>query len=51
MRETLLSKDNYIECGDCLGLLKELPDKCIDLVVTDPPYVLYTSGGGYIQST
>ena len=24
--------------GDCLTFMKELPDKCIDLVLTDPPY-------------
>ena len=29
---------NQIVCGDCLDLLKELPDKCVDLVLTDPPY-------------
>ena len=23
---------------DCLTFMKELPDKCIDLVLTDPPY-------------
>ena len=27
-----------IYLGDCLNFLKELPDKCIDLVLTDPPY-------------
>ena len=37
---------DYIECGDCLHLLKQLPDKSIDLVVTDPPYVIDTKGGG-----
>ena len=37
---------DYIECGDCLHLLKQLPDKSIDLVVTDPPYLFDTSGGG-----
>jgi len=25
-------------CGDCLEVMKELPDKCVDLVLTDPPY-------------
>lgn len=29
---------NRIIQGDCLKLLKELPDKSIDLIVTDPPY-------------
>ena len=24
--------------GDCLELMKSIPDGCIDLVVTDPPY-------------
>jgi hypothetical protein len=26
--------------GDCLGMLRGLPDCCVDLVVTDPPYGL-----------
>ena len=30
-------KDKII-CGDCLELLKELPDNYIDLTVTSPPY-------------
>lgn len=29
---------NKVICGDCLDIMKELPDKCIDLVLTDPPY-------------
>ena len=29
---------DYIKQGDCLELLKEIPDKSVDLVVTDPPY-------------
>ena len=29
---------DYIECGDCLELMKCIPDKSIDLIVTDPPY-------------
>lgn len=29
---------NRIYCGDCLELMKEIPDKSIDLVLTDPPY-------------
>ena len=29
---------NQVICGDCLPILKSLPDKCIDLVLTDPPY-------------
>lgn len=29
---------DYIECGDCLKLMHELPDECIDITVTSPPY-------------
>jgi len=29
---------NKIYQGDCLELMKEIPDKSIDLVLTDPPY-------------
>lgn len=32
--------------GDCLEFLKDIPDKSIDLVVTDPPYLLETDGAG-----
>lgn len=31
---------------DCLTYLKKIKPKTIDLVVTDPPYVIDTSGGG-----
>lgn len=31
---------NKIINDDCLKVLKEIPDKCIDLVLTDPPYFL-----------
>ena len=27
-----------LRCGDCLEVMKDIPDKSIDLVVTDPPY-------------
>ena len=32
--------------NDCLQVLKDIPDKSIDLVVTDPPYDIETSGAG-----
>lgn len=31
---------------DCLIALKRLPDKSVDLIVTDPPYQISTTGGG-----
>lgn len=35
MLDDLIGK---IICADCMDILKQLPDKCIDLVLTDPPY-------------
>lgn len=32
--------------GDCLNWLKKMSDKSVDLVVTDPPYEIETSGAG-----
>lgn len=29
---------NKIYCMDCLDGLKKIPDKSIDLILTDPPY-------------
>lgn len=40
--EDLIGK---ITCADCMDILKQLPDKCIDLVLTDPPYIVATHGG------
>lgn len=37
--------ENKIINADCMDILKQLPDKCIDLVLTDPPYELETCGG------
>ena len=31
---------NQIINADCLDILKDLPDKCIDLLCTDPPRML-----------
>lgn len=35
--------------GDCLQLLKDIPDKSVDLIVTDPPYNLPSRSGGGSQ--
>ena len=29
---------NKVHCWDCLELMKQIPDKSVDLVLTDPPY-------------
>jgi len=40
--ETFLDK---IICGDSLEVMRKMPDKCLDLVVTSPPYNLKNSTG------
>jgi len=30
---------NQIICGNCLEVMKDWPDGCVDLVLTDPPYL------------
>lgn len=43
--------DGYIKLGNCLELIKELPDKSVDLIVTDPPYLISNiSGGGSVNN-
>jgi len=29
---------NKILCGDCIEIMKEIPDNCADMLFTDPPY-------------
>jgi modification methylase len=36
--------DKFI-CGDCLSIMSQMPDNCLDLVVTSPPYNLKNSTG------
>lgn len=33
---------------DCMDLMKELPDNFVDLIVTDSPYKIATSGGSFV---
>lgn len=37
---------NKIYYQDCLEGLKLLPDKCIDLIITDPPYLIHNTRAG-----
>lgn len=43
---TIDQLQNRIICADCLDILKQLPDKCVDLVCTDCPYHLAHNGAG-----
>lgn len=36
---------NKIICGDSLTVMKQMPDNCVDLIVTSPPYNLKNSTG------
>jgi DNA modification methylase len=36
---------------DCLSFMRTLPDKCVDLIVTDPPYNFESQGGGFYGAT
>lgn len=45
-----IGKNKNLSCslyqGDCLEKLKHIPDKSVDLVVMDPPYLFDKGGGG-----
>ena len=41
---------NKILCGDCLDLMKGIPDKAVDLVLTDPPYGIGISSNPFRQA-
>ena len=38
--KTIEELKNQVLHGDCLELMKDIPDKSIDSIVTDPPYEL-----------
>ena len=35
---------NKLICGDCLEVMKTMPDNCVDTIITDPPYGLEFMG-------
>jgi len=37
--------DGCIVCADCLDVMADMPDGCVDAVVTDPPYGIGEDGG------
>ena len=42
---------NKVYNADCLEIMRSMPDKCIDLVITDPPYGLerFKKGGSHVN--
>jgi site-specific DNA-methyltransferase (adenine-specific) len=41
---------NKIICGDCLAILPQLPDECIDIIATDSPYGIGIFNEGWDKS-
>ena len=43
-------KENTIYLEDCYKAIKDIPDKSIDMILTDPPYdIPNTKGGGMLK--
>ena len=42
---------NKIYNEDCLVGMKKIPSKTIDLIVSDPPYIIDNSGGVFTPMT
>ena len=40
---------NKIICGDCIEVMQEMPDECVDLVITSPPYNIKNSTGNGLK--
>lgn len=41
---------NKIICGDSLTVMRQMPDNCLDLVITSPPYNLRNSTGNGMKT-
>ncbi len=41
---------NTIICGDSLSVMQQMPDNCVDLIVTSPPYNLKNSTGNGMKN-
>jgi len=43
--DTMVDFRNKFICGDSLAVMRSMPDECLDLVITSPPYNLKNSTG------
>jgi len=41
---------NKIIHGDCLDVMREMPDKCVDVIITDPPYIGHGGSINFIKN-
>jgi len=39
------TENGVLICDDCLNIMKDMSDKCVDLVLTDPPYGIKAANG------
>lgn len=46
MNKQIINDNITLYNGDCLDVLQQIPDGSIDLIVTDPPYLIPTINGG-----
>lgn len=44
-------KENEIYLGDCIDLMRDISDKSIDCIITDPPYGIGASSKKFINGT
>lgn len=40
-----------VYCMDCMELMRSIPDKSVDLIIADPPYVALEENTGTIRTT
>ena len=48
--KTIQEINNNVFCGDCVEIISQFPDNCIDLTVTSPPYDKLRSYEGSISA-
>ena len=47
-----INVSRYVNCiiqGDCLEIMRKMPDKSIDIIITSPPYNLLNSTGNGLK--
>lgn len=48
--KTISEFENKIICGDCIKIMREIPDNSVDLVLTDPPYGIGINKMNFVTS-
>ena len=50
MKHEILADGIEIYCADCLDVMRDMPDKSVDAVITDPPYGEGIGNMGFINN-